>query len=767
MTTPGNDEVTCPSSSTPTLVLPSTMKRLELGTKVFKAPTPSERKSARITKYMWKKKDGVVSATSASSSTPTEQASLQLQDEEGTQCIGGRNTNSRPIVRHQLLLEPTIERRKRKHRLIAKLRMETDHGGNQDDTESDLSPSSIAVAKKRMSLARVSFVGKTRRSNILNVDQDVGQMSSNDRGHLKPPPTISSTNYQYASASSSLPEVSSYSTTDLRSPSPVLSFRNDRRISMSDVETSEASYTEVGTSQSTARASNNLPHSNTLSNDLLRQSHISLSTTILSPSLEACCSSQRKIKSKAEKKAMKVKNRRESRMYSFKSCLADPAAMAEARKMWSIFTERTGGNHQDESEPENGAIECQPGGGSYTTTRVSNAYGHTQIHSERHSKGDRHQLNDISESPPRSSRPLGFSRGLVPPVIDTDHRRRFDRFDNNDESTSSTKARSGKRMVGTDSGTSNLKVPATDRTLTLSNRIDDSKSFQLRSRHYSQHSTTDDVRQYGLLGSSQFGGREDHVLYPSALPLNSADMLASEIHFRADATHRLSTAAEISSLNSSIMEGPFSNMPSLTSFAINGLPSFVPSSIEDRMGCLGSYRLPMSLPGICRQEEFSSESDNRSELRLFEERRIGFGMLLVAKDLTSKVASLQLVSNLYRTTNLTPIAAKIVSEAEIHCQALMEKSFLRQLTGPLILGGLGFPFSRAESMLFLLRPLTGSKFGLQKMSIAKLLHLGLTAAEALGLLPFIKQLEEEVLSTKYAMTRQLLNNAYLAASTRR
>jgi hypothetical protein len=129
----------------------STTKKLQLGKKIFKAPSPPKRKSARNPKQSF-----------------------------NDQC------KKKPCaIKHQLLLEPTLDRQKRRQRMRAKLlglmtstpqqQQAAEKGlktANDTSSSAVASSSVLAFAKKRMAIARISKVERMKKEPKRGDDDD-------------------------------------------------------------------------------------------------------------------------------------------------------------------------------------------------------------------------------------------------------------------------------------------------------------------------------------------------------------------------------------------------------------------------------------------------------------------------------------------------------------------------------------------------------------------------------------------------------------------
>lgn len=809
-----------PPPSPPTLVSPSKNKRLELGTKVFKAPTPPERRSNRTPRWVWKSDD--VAAAAATADVKTLNPS---------QSLGAQSTNhaaNKPVIKHHLLLEPTIERQKRKQRLKERHQMEMEHKQNSSD---DL-PLSMVPAKKRMALARISKMENMERGNT-DLSDDEGMSSFIERKtssrFMEPTPPLPSTCSSSAAQSNSA--------ADPCCTPPTLSSDHGRGVIRPDVIESKAFLT----------ATPQVPPLPSIASRNPLQSGWPASFRPTSPSSSSSSSSSRKLSSSS---AASYRYRRGGAVgkkkinkFSIRTCLSDPATMKKTREILGLFAESGIGDERDSSIAPD-LTEDQPSDYSRHTGIDTHGYIKTKKmrrekkETKRRGKRDR-QVLDFD----RLARVPWLVEGGMPPLSSNhSHRHYQDRIDAIFPSTktnpqyvdrtstrprevydvdlttraSSTKDRStsdppqnllsrNKPAIegASSSTTSPLPVMALasrnwtwkdekDRKASVKPsscksraRTDDANhtgvaeklSYRLQQRKVAQtprdnsrHATIDDDRHHRISDGYHSGRTAsfDCSLLPtsdtstgSPMSFYAADMkFARRFHDRIYAARTLD--AVVTSENSCLpwVEGSSLRDSSLFSALVGtSISPSIPISFETRLPYSGPGEVSMLVADMSWQRAAYASADLLPDLNLLERQGFALELLVASTDLPTFAASLQHVKSLHRNTPLRPGIAKIVSDAEVRCRALMEESFLRHLTVPCAYGGLGYTFGHANSILFLLRPVLGSNLGLDAIDMARLLDLGLSSAEALDLLPYIREMKDEILTTTYAISRRLLNVA--------
>jgi hypothetical protein len=788
-------------------VSPPAIKRLELGTKVFKAPTPSERKSARSTEW-GRTKDGANARVAPAAGGGSSYVISQT---------GNSDTNkrySKPSIKHHLLLEPTIERQKRKRRLIkARHRTEIEDGQDSGD---DL-PLSIALAKKRMSLARISKVENRVSRHTATPTADVCISSSNHHESA-----LSRPRNPFSSGPVTDPElavISNGTAVDLRSLLSILSSRNDCDVSSPDEIRSQAP--QNAQNQGIPFASKQPRHSSVSPSSLFSLSPLSSKSREPLPSSPSVSSESGKKKGRGGRRKFLGKT-------SLRTRLGDPEALRRTREIMCLFSESRIPNERHYATGYHDVTE----GDSYITRfddvdRRSRKKKLTKQKRKEEKKNRkkpvRHRL-DFGESM-ESSRRIFQPELIAHPcphdrlddniattrttayVVDCPSRRPMNAHevkftapssDALDLATSSlprTALSRSKSATAHALLTSNMTLSMLEtRRRTLDNRHDENQAASTKPPSISKQDRMDDPTDHKYpsgnrdLGKYLHGRsasmedawnqllsdgihvgrcRYDHRFNPtltspaqSPASLYATDFIPSGIHDSACVASTLEGAMAACFSPVSTTEGSFSWGPSLPVSLMSNLmcPSLSSSS---------SFEIPFLLPFSCevsmlvedrrRRVFLSARSDVLRALNLCSRQGTALEMLMLSTDQPAFLASLHHFKSLHRNSPLSPMISKIVTDADLRRRALMAELFLRQLTAPVVLGGLGYTEFQADSILFLLRPVMGSNFGLETLDVAKLLTLGLTTTEAQDLLPYIRELERDFLATTSTYSRQLLN----------
>ena len=170
-------------------------------------------------------------------------------------------------------------------------------------------------------------------------------------------------------------------------------------------------------------------------------------------------------------------------------------------------------------------------------------------------------------------------------------------------------------------------------------------------------------------------------------------------------------------------------------------------AISDRFGMMGSPSPVLSERGVMV-----------SELGLLKQHSMALDILMAAKDLGTILAILHYIKLLQqRGVSMGPATAKLVSDAEMTSRALMEDGFFRHMTTPVWSGGKGYNASHAGLLLCRLSTILGSGLGRMDspmINSAKLLGLGLNRLEISDSLPYIQQLEDDILMKTLKFKRQ-------------
>jgi hypothetical protein len=192
------------------------------------------------------------------------------------------------------------------------------------------------------------------------------------------------------------------------------------------------------------------------------------------------------------------------------------------------------------------------------------------------------------------------------------------------------------------------------------------------------------------------------------------------------------------------LDGSLNNLASMGAFGMSssGMLSATPEQMF-------SDRLTM----------MNQERAIRMELNFIQQQNMAVKILMTSDDLATIVACLQFIDCIQqRGITIGPTEAEIVSQAEIHCRILMEDTLLKNMAGPAFTGGKGYDIAHAAALICRLKSILGPNLGrldAPSLNATQLLRLGLNGIEASDIFPYIQLLEDDILLKSISLKRQL------------
>mmetsp|Transcript_43480 Transcript_43480/g.105398 ORF Transcript_43480/g.105398 Transcript_43480/m.105398 type:complete len:761 (+) Transcript_43480:170-2452(+) len=142
--------------------------------------------------------------------------------------------------------------------------------------------------------------------------------------------------------------------------------------------------------------------------------------------------------------------------------------------------------------------------------------------------------------------------------------------------------------------------------------------------------------------------------------------------------------------------------------------------------------------------ELAAGMASGNAMNLFYKRSIALDALMEAKDAPATVAALQYVKRFFGGVQVIPVVFKAIDEAEAKTLLSMQSTLAFHMMSHPMQGGLGWAQADTEKAILGLMPLLGSNLGLDPIDTMSLVSFGLPVSQAISIMPFLRKMEDDV-----------------------
>jgi hypothetical protein len=153
------------------------------------------------------------------------------------------------------------------------------------------------------------------------------------------------------------------------------------------------------------------------------------------------------------------------------------------------------------------------------------------------------------------------------------------------------------------------------------------------------------------------------------------------------------------------------------------------------------------------------QAASQRNLTLLRRRKFAMEALMSATDLSTIYAAMAIVKDLHQgcSSELHPMAAQLVSEAQRAGQMLLTQSLANRFTSPRCFGGLAYSDTKAHILIQHINQTIGPHLvGTMIITVEKLVALGLPWGDSMEITPYLRLIVDEIRRKFYSLTEMLL-----------